>query len=109
MFTHFCAFFAEVKTQFNASVRTLRSENSKEYMSEFFQSYLRQYGILCQSSCADIPSQNGVTERKNKYLFEIAQTLLFQMKVPKQFWADEDPTSFFRSNHMPSTVLISFS
>ena len=65
LFSHFCAFCAEVKTQFNTSVQTLRSDNAKEYFSSSFQSYMSQHGILHQSSCVDTPSQNGVAERKN--------------------------------------------
>nr|XP_016492553.1 PREDICTED: uncharacterized protein LOC107812042 [Nicotiana tabacum] len=105
MFTYFSAFCAEVKTQFNASVRTLRSDNAKEYMSELFQSYMRQHGILHQSSCVDIPSQNGVVERKNRHLLETARALLFQMKVPKQFSADAVSTACFLINRMPSSVI----
>jgi len=106
VFTHFCAFCAEVKTQFNTSVRILRSDNAKEYMSELFQSYMRQHGILHQTSCVDTPSQNGVAERKNRHLLETARALLFQMKVPKQFWADAVSTACFLINRMPSTVLV---
>ena len=46
VFSHFCAFCAEIKTQFNISVRTLRRDNGKEYMSNSFQSYMTQHGIL---------------------------------------------------------------
>ncbi|XP_059295583.1 uncharacterized protein LOC132048919 [Lycium ferocissimum] len=94
------------KTQFNATIRTLRSDNAKEYMSESFHSYMRRHGILHQSSCVDTPSQNGVAERKNRHLLETTQALLFQMKVPKQFWADVVSTACFLINHMPSTVLV---
>ena len=83
LFSHFCAFCAEVKTHFNTSVRTLRSDNAKEYFSESFQSYMLHNGILHQSSCVDTPSQNGVAERKNRHLLEVARALLFQMTVPK--------------------------
>ena len=81
----FSAFCAEIKTQFNVSVRILRSDNAKEYFSEPFNSYMSQNGILHQSSCVDTPPQNGVAERKNRHLLEVARALLFQMNVPKQF------------------------
>ncbi|XP_015161249.1 uncharacterized protein [Solanum tuberosum] len=58
------------------------------------------------SSCVDTPSQNGVVERKNRHLLETARALLFQMKVPKLFWADAVSTSCFLINRMPSTVLV---
>ena len=57
----FSAFCAEIKTQFNVSVRILRSDNAKEYFSKPFNSYMSQNGILHQSSCVDTPPQNSVT------------------------------------------------
>ncbi|KAK3028106.1 hypothetical protein RJ639_039800 [Escallonia herrerae] len=67
--------------------------------------YMNQHGILHQSSCTDTPTQNGVAERKNRHLLETARALLFQMKVPKPFWADAISTACFLINRMPSTVL----
>ena len=88
LFSLFCSFCAEIRTQFNVSVRTLRSDNAKEYMSGQFQNYMTQNGILHETSCVDTPSQNGVAERKNRHLLETARALLFQTGVPKCFWAD---------------------
>ncbi|KAK3008087.1 hypothetical protein RJ639_013614 [Escallonia herrerae] len=105
VFAHFSAFCAEIKTQFNVHVHILRSDNAKEYMSGSFQNYMNQHGILHQSSCTDTPAQNGVAERKNRHLLETPRALLFQMKVPKPFWADAISTACFLINRMPSTVL----
>ncbi|KAK3040300.1 hypothetical protein RJ639_028215 [Escallonia herrerae] len=90
---------------FNVHVHMLKSDNAKEYMSRSFQNYMNQHGILHQSSCADTPAQNGVPERKNRHLLETAWALLFQMKVPKPFWADASSTACFLINRMPSIVL----
>ncbi|MCR2847923.1 DDE-type integrase/transposase/recombinase [Weizmannia coagulans] len=46
LFSHFRAFHAEIKTQFNLSIKTLRSDNAKEFLSEQFQSFMREHGIL---------------------------------------------------------------
>ncbi|KAM7509738.1 hypothetical protein LguiB_008613 [Lonicera macranthoides] len=105
LFSHFCAFCAEIKTQFATSVHILRSDNAKEYLSSSFQTYMIQNGILHQTSCVDTPSQNGVAERKNRHLLETARALLFQMNVPKPFWADAVSTACFLINRMPSSVL----
>ncbi|KAJ9558576.1 hypothetical protein OSB04_013190 [Centaurea solstitialis] len=68
VFTHFCSLHAEIKTQFKVSIQTLRSDNAKEYLSQTFQSYMLQNGILHESSCVDTPAQNGVAKRKNRHL-----------------------------------------
>ena len=62
LFSHFNAFCVEIQTQFYVSIQTLRSDNAKEYLSEPFQSFMLQHGILHQTSCVDTPSQNGVTK-----------------------------------------------
>ncbi|CAH9142653.1 unnamed protein product [Cuscuta epithymum] len=105
LFTHFSAFCAEIKTQFNVPVRVLRGDNAQEYLSAPFKSFMLQHGIIHQTSCVDTPPQNGVAERKNRHLLETARALLFQMNVPKQFWADAVSTSCFLINRMPSSVL----
>ena len=58
-FSHFSAFRSEIQTQFHVPIQTLRSDNSKEYLSEPFQSFILQRGILYQNSCVDTPFKNG--------------------------------------------------
>ncbi|RVW93300.1 Retrovirus-related Pol polyprotein from transposon RE1 [Vitis vinifera] len=67
--------------------------------------YMSHNGILHQTSCVDTPSQNRVAERKNRHLLETTRALMFQMKVPKQFWADAVSTACFLINRMPTVVL----
>ena len=103
-FSHFSAFCAEIQSQFHVSVQTLRSDNTKEYLSKPFQSFMLQHGILHQTSCVDTPSQNGIAKRKNIHLLETVWALLFHMHVPKHFWAD-GVSARFLINRMPSSVL----
>ena len=104
LFSHFSAFCVEIQTQFHVFVQTLRSDNGKEYLSEPFQYFMLLHELLLRTSCVDIPSQNVVVERKNRHLLETARTLLFQMNVPKHFWADAIFIAFL-INRMPSSVL----
>ena len=79
--------------------------NAEKHLSEQFQSFMLQNGILHQTSCVDTPSHNGVPQRKNKHPFETAKALLFQMHMPKYFWADTVSTACFLINRMSSLVL----
>ena len=72
LFSNFRAFCAKIHTLFHVSIQNLRNDNAKEYLSEQFQSFMLQNGILHQTSCVDTPSQNGVAERKNRHLLETA-------------------------------------
>ncbi|RVX21542.1 Anaphase-promoting complex subunit 8 [Vitis vinifera] len=76
LFSIFQKFYTEIQTQFNISIRVLRSDNAREYFSAQFTSFMSHHGILHQSSCAHTPQQNGVAERKNRHLVETARTLL---------------------------------
>ena len=102
LFSHFTAFCAKIQ---NVPVQILRSDNAKEYLSKPFQSFMLQHGILHQTSCVDTPSQNGVAKRKNRHFLKTAQALLFQMHVPKHFWANAVSTGCFLINKMSSSVL----
>ena len=46
------------------------------------------------------PQQNGVVERKNRSLEELAKTMLNETKLPKYFWADAVNTAFYVCNRV---------
>ena len=46
------------------------------------------------------PQQNGVVERKNRSLEELARTMLNEYDVPKYFWADVVSTACYVLNRM---------
>ena len=104
LFSIFKKFHAEICTQFNVSIRILRSDNAKKYFSMPFYSFMSSHEILDQSSCAYTPQQNGVVERKNHHLVETTRTLLHH-KVPQRFWGDAILSTCYLINHMPSSVL----
>ncbi|KAJ9675922.1 hypothetical protein PVL29_024745 [Vitis rotundifolia] len=105
LFSIFQKFYAEIQTQFNISIRVLRSDNAREYFSAPFTSFMSQHGIIHQSSYAHTPQQNGVAERKNRHLVETARTLLLHSHVPFRFWGDAVLTACYLINRMPSSAL----
>ena len=80
LFSIFLKFHAEVRTQFNTSIRILRSDNAKDYLSGPFSSFMSSHEILHQFSCAYTSQHNGVAERKNRHLVETSRTLLLPPK-----------------------------
>jgi transposase InsO family protein len=105
VFSCFQSFHKMVRTQFDANIKVLRSDNGTEYIDGTFRAYLNNSGILFQTSCVGTPQQNGVAERKNRHLAEVARSLLFTMNVPKHFWGEAILTATFLINRMPSSVL----
>ncbi|CAN1240915.1 Retrovirus-related Pol polyprotein from transposon RE2 [Linum perenne] len=68
----FQTFYTTVLTQFDTKIQVLRSDNAKEYFNHNLGSFLKQHGIIHTSSCVETPQQNGISERKNRHLLEVA-------------------------------------
>ncbi|KAL0846891.1 hypothetical protein Bca101_020137 [Brassica carinata] len=101
----FINFQAYVSNQYNATVKVLRSDNGGEYTSNAFKSHLAKHGIVQQTSCPYTPQQNGVAERKNRHLMEVARSMMFHAKVPKRFWSDAVQTACYLINRVPTRIL----
>ena len=52
------------------------------------EEFLNDYGITHELSVVYTPQQNGVVERKNRTLIEMARTMLVEYKTPVRFWAE---------------------
>jgi len=94
-----------VENQFNTRIRIIRTDNGKEYVNNIFGAYLSEHGIIHQTTCPDTPSQNGVAERKNRHLLEVARSMMFQMNVPKYLWSEAVLTAAYLINRMSSRIL----
>ncbi|KAL1221943.1 Retrovirus-related Pol polyprotein from transposon TNT 1-94 [Cardamine amara subsp. amara] len=105
----FSKFYYYVLTQFGTKIKILRSDNGGEYTSNAFKEFVGKAGIVHQTSCAYTPQQNGVSERKNKHLMEVARTMLFDRSVPKQYWGDAVMTACYLINRLPTIHLGSVS
>ncbi|GMP56667.1 hypothetical protein CsSME_00021073 [Camellia sinensis var. sinensis] len=67
--------------------------------------FLAKEGIVHLSSCVDTPQQNGIAERKNRHLLDVARSLMFSTNVPQFFWGEAVLTAAYLINRMPSRVL----
>ncbi|KAJ4737614.1 Transposon Ty1-H Gag-Pol polyprotein [Rhynchospora pubera] len=98
-------FHRSVQTQYGAVVKILRSDNGTEYTNRAFAEYLSAQGIQHQTTCPYTPAQNGVAERKNRHLLEVARSMMISMNVPKYLWGQAVLTAAALINRMPSRVL----
>ncbi|KAJ4700914.1 Retrovirus-related Pol polyprotein from transposon TNT 1-94 [Melia azedarach] len=101
----FKSFHSMIQTQFKTQIQILRSDNGTKYINSILGAYLSENGIIHQKSCWDTPQQNGVAERKNRHLLEVARSLLFISNVPKFFWGEAILTATYLINRLPSRVL----
>uniref|UniRef100_A0A1A8PPT4 Retrovirus-related Pol poly from transposon TNT 1-94 n=1 Tax=Nothobranchius rachovii TaxID=451742 RepID=A0A1A8PPT4_9TELE len=67
-------------------VKRLRSDNGTEFMSEEYQTLLRENGIRHERSAPYSPHQNGTAERNWRTLFEMVRCMLIESGLPKELW-----------------------
>ncbi|MCH81484.1 retrovirus-related Pol polyprotein from transposon TNT 1-94 [Trifolium medium] len=96
------SFHAMIKTQFNANIKCIRSDNGKEFLLKDFYA---ANGIVHQSSCVSTPQQNGIVERKHQHILGTARALLFQSHLPKLFWAHAVGHAVHIINRLPTPFL----
>ncbi|RDX90909.1 hypothetical protein CR513_27180, partial [Mucuna pruriens] len=87
----------------------LRSDNSTEFVNLEFSKFLKDNGVVHELTCVNTPQQNGIAERKNRHLLEVARALLFQMFVPNVYWGEAVLTATYLINRLPTRVLNSIS
>ena len=98
-------FYKMVEIQFQSQIQILRTNNGREYLCSVLDNFLKEKGIVHQSSCTYTPQQNGIAERKNRHLLETARALLFTHNLPKTFWGEAVLTSAYLINKLPSRIL----
>jgi hypothetical protein len=81
-------FLRRAQNEFELKVKKIRSDNGSEFKNLQVKEYLEEEGIKHEFSAPYTPQQNGVVERKNKTLTDMARTMLGEYKMPERFWSE---------------------
>jgi hypothetical protein len=73
-------FSKEVEHQHGQNILAIRSDNGSEFKNYTLNGFLSDEGIRHQYSAAYTPQQNGVAERKNRTLMDMARSMLAEFK-----------------------------
>ena len=84
----------------DSKIKWLRSDNGEELTSKEFMDYCSNHGIKRQFSVARTPQQNGVVERKNKTVQEMARTMIMDSKLIDTFWTQTMHTTIHIQNRV---------
>lgn len=90
------------KTQFNKIAKCIRSDRGREYVNADLQNYLTNLGVKIQYTVPYTPQQNGVAERKNRSLMEMARCMLLDSNLEKKYGAEAVNTENFLQNRLPT-------
>jgi transposase InsO family protein len=93
-------FFLQEKshTQESLRIKKIRSDNGTEFKNSQIEGLLEEEGIKHEFSSPYTPQQNGVVERKNRTLLDMARTMLDEYKTSDRFWAEAVNTACYAIN-----------
>ncbi|MCO5554081.1 hypothetical protein L7F22_007607 [Adiantum nelumboides] len=105
VFPIFQHYVAMVENETGCKVQTLRTDRGGEYMSGAFKDFLGKKGIKHQCTMPYTPQQNGVAERKNKSLMEMARCMLKAKSLPHKLWMKAVACAAHVLNRCPTRAL----
>ncbi|KAI5343049.1 hypothetical protein L3X38_010925 [Prunus dulcis] len=94
-----------VELQSGYQTKKLRSDRGGEYTSLEFSKFCEELVLERQLTVAYSPQQNGVAERKNRIVLEMARTMMHEKQIPLKFWVEAVNTAIYLQNRSPTSAL----
>ncbi|GJW56887.1 retrovirus-related pol polyprotein from transposon TNT 1-94 [Tanacetum coccineum] len=91
-------FLKMIQIRLKETVRRIRTDNGTEFVNQTLREYYEKVDISHETSVARSPQQNGVVERRNRTLIEVARTMLIYAKAPLFLWAEAVATACYTQN-----------
>jgi transposase InsO family protein len=78
-------FLKRAQNKFDVKVKRIRNDNDTEFKNTQVENYLNEEGIKHEFLPPYTPQQNGVVERKNRTLIEMARIMFDEYKTSDRF------------------------
>lgn len=104
VFSYFLKFKNLVETP-TQNIQTLRTDRGGEYLSDEFQAFCELHGIHQQLTAGYSPEQNGVAERRNRYLLEGIRSVVAGTRLPRFLWDEVARAVNYVQNRLPCRAL----
>ncbi|KAL4301681.1 hypothetical protein GQ457_10G015230 [Hibiscus cannabinus] len=101
-FGAFKNFKALVEKESGFEIKSLRSDRGGEFTSNEFNDFCKENGIRRPLIVPRSPQQNGIAERKNRTILNMARSMLKAKNMPKEFWAEAVSCAVYLSNRSPT-------
>lgn len=83
-------------------VKVMRSDNASELTDSRVQTLCSNNNITHELSAPYVPQQNGLAERENRTLVELARSMMHDVNVPKTLWPEALDTAAYVLNLIPN-------
>ncbi|KAI5336308.1 hypothetical protein L3X38_015575 [Prunus dulcis] len=104
-FECFRKFKAMTELQSGYKIKGLKSDRGGEFLSSEFNKFCDEFGIQRQLTIAYSPQQNGIAERKNMTVGEMAKSMLHEKGISYEFLAEAVNTAVYLLNRCPTKSL----
>lgn len=101
----FKVFCALVEKGSEKQIKTLRTDRGGEFCSNEFRKFCEGAGIERHYTTPYTPQQNGVVERRNRTVVEMARSSLKEMNLPAELWAEAVRNAVYVLNRLPTRAL----
>ncbi|KFD61465.1 hypothetical protein M514_26361 [Trichuris suis] len=81
-------YVARMKNRFGRSPTAFRTDNGGEYLGSELSNFFNSEGIQHETTVPYTPQQNGVAERKNRSLTEMAKCMLLDTGLHNRLWGE---------------------
>ncbi|CAJ2663346.1 unnamed protein product [Trifolium pratense] len=104
-FEVFKKFKTLVEKQSDKSIKVLRTDGGGEYTSKEFENYCKEQGIIHEITAPYTPQHNGLAERRNRTILDMARSMVKQKGLPHRFWGEAVSTAVYILNRCPTKCL----
>ncbi|CAL1680763.1 unnamed protein product [Lasius platythorax] len=94
-----------IENQTGKKIKCIQSDNGKKFVNSDIDGFLKERGIVRRLTVPYSPQQNGVAERRNRTIVEMARCILLESGLPPRFWGEAVNTANYVRNRCPSKSL----
>ncbi len=87
-FAKFKIFKALTENLTGRKVKAIRSDRGGEFSSKQFKDFCDEHGIKKEYTIAGTPQQNGVVERHNRTVQQMARSMMKEKNISQGFWVE---------------------
>jgi FtsZ-interacting cell division protein YlmF len=87
-FEKFKIFKASTENQVGNTLKVVRSDGGGEFMSIDFKEFCDKHGIKREYTIPGTPQQNGVFERKNRTVQQMARSMMNEKNIGQTYWVE---------------------
>ena len=94
-----------IEKEIGKKIGTFRTDRGGEFVSKEFNSFCDLSGIRLHLTAPYTPQQNGVVERRNRTMMEMARSILKHMHMPNYLWGEAIRHSTYLLNCVATRAL----